>query len=86
MVIRNLDNSQTAAQASEPPEALALYDRIESLACEIQRDEQAIKDRLISALEGGQKELALQILREWRTTPPRDVVIKYLEADHGNSE
>ena len=65
--------------------AADLYDQIEALAFEVERDEQAIKDRLISALEDGQIEFALQILRDWRTTPPRDVVIEHLEADHGNS-
>ena len=63
-----------------------LYDQVASLACEVERDERAIKDALIDALGKGQAQFALKVLKEWRTTPPRDIVTKYLEADDGNSE
>ena len=63
-----------------------LYGQVQSLACEIERDELAIKDALIDAMDKGQVSFALRILKEWRTTPPRDIVTKYLEADDGNSE
>lgn len=64
----------------------SLFDRIEAVACEIGRDERTIKDSLIDALETGRTAFALKILKEWRTTSPRDVVAKYLEDGDGNSE
>ena len=64
----------------------SLFDRIEAVACEIDRDERAIKDYLVEALEAGRMATALKILKEWRTTPPRDVVAEHLEASNGNSE
>lgn len=64
----------------------SLFDSIEAVACEIDRDERTIKDSLIDALEAGRTAFALEILKEWRTTPPRDVVAKYLEDNDGNSE
>ena len=63
-----------------------LYGQVEALAHEIERDEKAIKDALISALEKNQVSYALRILRAWRTTPPQNIVTKYLEADDGISE
>ena len=62
-----------------------VYAHVEALACEIERDEQAIKDALLDALEKGQTASALKILKAWRTTPPREIVTKYLEAGYGNS-
>ncbi len=64
----------------------SLFGRIEAVACEIDRDERTIKDYLVEALEAGRTATALKILRAWRTTPPRDVVAKYLEDGDGNSE
>ena len=64
----------------------SLLDRIEAVACEIDRDERTIKESLIDALETGRTAFALKILREWRRTAPRDVVSKYLEDGDGNSE
>ena len=63
-----------------------LYDQVAGLACEVERDEGLIRDALIAAIEKGQAQFALKILKEWRTTPPREIVTKYLEADDGNSE
>ena len=66
--------------------AADLYDQVKPLACEIERDERTIKEKLIHVLECGQAELALKILNEWCTTPPRVIVSKYLEDGDGNSE
>ena len=66
--------------------ALRIYAQIEAIASEIERDERAIKDFLIDALKKGQTAFALRIIQDWRTTPPRDVVSRYLEDDDGNSK
>ncbi len=65
---------------------MSLFDHIEAVACEIDRDERTIKGSLIAALEAGRTSFALKILKEWRTTSPRDVVAKFLEDGDGNSE
>lgn len=65
---------------SEHRLAHALFGRIDSLASEIARDEQAIKEALIKALEEGRVDFALKVLREWSRSAPRDVVCRFLEA------
>ena len=62
-----------------------VYDHVASLASQVESDELAIKDSLVHALEQGRSEFALQILREWRTKPPTDILAKYLETNDGNS-
>ena len=66
-------------------EALDPYDSVGSLAAEIEHDERLIKDGLIGSLRKGHVQFALQILDDWCTMSPRDIVAKYLEADDGNS-
>ena len=63
----------------------AIYETVNAAAREIARDELAIKDGLISALEKSQVDVALSILHAWRKMPPGDIILVFPEVYHGDA-
>ena len=62
-----------------------LYGHVESVARQIEEDERLIKNRVMVAIDEGQTDLALRMLRAWCITSPRDVIAQFLEGNDGQA-